>query len=56
VGAAVLPGSNIVVQTLRLGTTIGTALIVLAVTARMLQIREFTEAFTMVTQRFRRRE
>jgi putative peptidoglycan lipid II flippase len=55
VGAAVLPGSNIVIQTLRLGTTIGTALVVLAVTARMLQIREFTEAFTMVTQRIRRR-
>jgi putative peptidoglycan lipid II flippase len=49
-----LPGGQLGLQIVRLGTTIAAAVLVLAATARMLHLREFTEAFGMVTQRFRR--
>jgi hypothetical protein len=50
-----LPGTSAAVQAVRLAATIGIALLVLATAARMLHIREFTEAFAMVMRRFRGR-
>ena len=51
---SLMPGADVVLQVLRLGTAIGAALLALTATARALRIREFDEAFAMVARRFRR--
>ena len=45
---AVVPGDGVLVQIARLGTSIGAALLVLGVSAKMLRIEEFDEAMTVV--------
>jgi putative peptidoglycan lipid II flippase len=52
---AVLPGASFVRQSLRLGTTIGTAIAVLGAASWVLRIREFNEGLAMVTRRLGRR-
>lgn len=51
----VLPGEALVVQIIRVGTSIGAALVVLAGSARLLRIEEFDEAFSNVLRRLRGR-
>jgi putative peptidoglycan lipid II flippase len=48
------PGNGVAPQALRLAVVITIALVVLAAAARRLRIREFDDAFAMVTARFRR--
>jgi putative peptidoglycan lipid II flippase len=52
--SALIPGSNVALQALRLAIVIGVSLMALATAARLLHIREFKDAFAMVTDRFRR--
>lgn len=49
------PGNGLVDQAIRLGTSIGVALSVLAAAAAALRIREFHESVALVTRRLRRR-
>jgi putative peptidoglycan lipid II flippase len=49
--SAQLPNNNVVAQAMRLAAVIGVALLVLAGTARLLRIREFNDAFAMITRR-----
>jgi len=49
-----IAGNALAAQIIRLGGAIGVALVVLAGTAWLLRIREFNEAFSLVTERFRR--
>ncbi len=51
----VIPGDELLRQVLRVGTSIGTALVVLAGAARLLRIEEFDEAFGRIVRRFARR-
>ena len=51
---SVLPGTGVLIQALRLATSIGAALVALGATARVLRIREFDDAFALVAQRFGR--
>ncbi len=53
--AAWLPGDSVLLQSLRLFSTIGVALLTLALAAWVLRVREFGEAMAVVTRRFRRR-
>jgi len=48
-----LPGDEIGVQMVRLGSAIATGLLVLAGAAWLLRIREFTRGVALVTRRFR---
>jgi putative peptidoglycan lipid II flippase len=50
-----IPGNGIVAQLVRVGTTIGVALAVLAVTAHLLRVPQFSEAVSLVARRLRRR-
>jgi putative peptidoglycan lipid II flippase len=52
--SALLPGTGVLLQALRLGAVIGISLVVLAVTARLLRISEFREAFGLITAKFGR--
>jgi peptidoglycan biosynthesis protein MviN/MurJ (putative lipid II flippase) len=52
--ASVLPGGGVVLQIVRLASTIGIALVVLAGASWLLRIREFTEGVSLVTRRLRR--
>jgi putative peptidoglycan lipid II flippase len=49
-----IPGASLVLQATRLAIAIGAAMLVLALAARGLRIREFDEAFAMVAHRLRR--
>ena len=49
-----LPGHALPAQIVRLGSSIGVALIVLAAAAWLLHIREFNEGVALVTRRLRR--
>ena len=49
-----LPSPAFAIQALRLGISIGLAVLVLAASAWMLRIREFNEGVAMVVRRFRR--
>jgi putative peptidoglycan lipid II flippase len=51
---SVLPGDGVVTQIVRLASTIGVALAVLAGASWLLRIREFTESVSLVTKRLRR--
>ncbi len=51
----VMPGDQLVRQVVRVGVSIGTALVVLAGAARILGIEEFDEAFGRIVRRFARR-
>jgi putative peptidoglycan lipid II flippase len=51
---ALLPAQSVSAQLIRVFGSIGIALIVLALSAKGLGIREFSEAFSAVTRRFRR--
>jgi hypothetical protein len=48
--STLLPGPSVLAQAARLATIIGISLIVLAATARLLRIREFDDAFALVTR------
>ena len=48
-----LPGAGLAPQLIRLGTTIGAALIVLAASAYLLRVHEFREAVTLVSRKLR---
>jgi putative peptidoglycan lipid II flippase len=50
-----MPGGGAPVQILRVGSTIGLSLAVLAAAAWLLRIREFTDGMALVTQRLARR-
>jgi putative peptidoglycan lipid II flippase len=50
--SALIPGAQLASQIARLAITIGCSLVVLAVAAWVLRIREFTEAMALVTRRF----
>jgi putative peptidoglycan lipid II flippase len=52
--ASVLPGGGVVLQIVRLASTIGIALVVLAVASWLLRIKEFTDAVSLVSNRLRR--
>jgi putative peptidoglycan lipid II flippase len=49
-----MPGGAFAAQALRLGAAIGLAVVVLAVSAWLLRIREFNEGVALVTRRLRR--
>jgi len=48
-----LPGAGLASQLIRLGTTIGAALVVLAASAYLLRVHEFREAVTLVSRKLR---
>ena len=52
--AGLVPGSGLVPQVVRLGVSIGVALLVLAAAAQVLRIREFGEARDLIFGRLRR--
>jgi putative peptidoglycan lipid II flippase len=51
---SVLPGDGVVLQIVRLASTIGIALVVLAGASWLLRIKEFTDAVSLVSNRLRR--
>jgi putative peptidoglycan lipid II flippase len=51
---ALLPAQSVSAQLIRVFGSIGIALIILALSAKALRIRELSEAFSAVTRRFRR--
>jgi hypothetical protein len=51
---SVLPGDGVVLQIVRLASTIGIALVVLAGASWLLRIKEFRDAVSLVTKRLRR--
>ena len=53
--SARIPGNGLVPQLVRVGTTIGVALAVLAVAAHLLRVPQFSEAVSLITRRLRRR-
>ena len=53
--SARLPGHGLAAQLMRVGTTIGVALAVLAVSAHLLRVPQFSEAVSLVSRRLRRR-
>ena len=53
---AIVPGDGLIPQVLRLGASIGAALLVLALAAHVLHIREFRRGTAMLTRRLPRRE
>jgi len=52
--ASMLPGGGLVLQVIRLGSTVGVALAVLAAASWLLRIREFTEGLAFVRRRLGR--
>jgi putative peptidoglycan lipid II flippase len=52
---ALLPGNGLVPQVIRLGTAIGAALLVLALAAHLLHIREFRRGTALLTRRLSRK-
>lgn len=54
--AAAVPGTGFAVLAVRLGATIGAALVVLAAAAWALRVREFNEGVGLVARRFRNRQ
>jgi putative peptidoglycan lipid II flippase len=50
-----IPGNGVVPQLVRVGTTIGVALAVLAVAAHLLRVPQFSEAVSLIARRLRRR-
>ena len=52
--SARLPGDGLAAQLVRVGTTIGIALAVLAVSAHLLRVPQFSEAVSLITRRLRR--
>ena len=50
-----LTGSDLIVQMIRVGVTLGGALVVLAAMARLLRVREFDEAFGRIAGRLMKR-
>jgi peptidoglycan biosynthesis protein MviN/MurJ (putative lipid II flippase) len=53
--ARVFVGSSFVMQVLQVGVSIGAALVLLAVLARLLRLEEFDEAFGKIVRRLRPR-
>jgi hypothetical protein len=52
---SLVPGNGLLPQVLRLGASIGGALLVLALAAHLLHITEFRRGMALVTRRFSRR-
>ena len=50
-----VPGNGLIPQVIRLGTSIGAALLVLALAAQLLHIREFRRGMTLLTRRLGRK-
>ena len=53
--SARLPGDGLAAQLVRVGTTIGVALAVLAVSAHLLRVPQFSQAVSLISRRLRRR-
>jgi len=51
---SVMPGAGLVIQVLRLAATIGSALVALLVSARLLRVHELNDAFALMAQRLQR--